>query len=112
MDLEDPVNEQWTNRMREYSVQDVAALLMPHVVALAVPVIMASYVYDPSMSFLLYNALPSHLQNWSTFGLCAAEEFRFILDILVIAAPVHQLHVISYDLVSDRLRRLIQKIDK
>ena len=105
------MNEHRTSRLREYSVQDVAALWLPHMIALAVPAIMASYVYDPSMSFLLYNALPSHLQNWSTFGLCAAEEFRFILDILVIVAPVYQLHVISYDLVSDRLRRLIRKID-
>ena len=112
LDLEDQPKKHWTARMKEYSRQDLIAICEPYMVALAVPAISASYVYDPSMRLLLFTALPSHLQNWATFGLCLLEEVRFLLMFLIIGVPILQAQVITIDLVSSRLQILIRKMEK
>ena len=76
---------------------------------LAILVVGAAMVYDPSMKLLLYAALPTHLQNQTSFGLCLLEEIRFLVVITETATPVWQLQVISFDLVSNQLRPLMQK---
>ena len=64
------------------------------------------------MRLLLYAALPYHLQNWATFGLCLLEEIRFMLIFIATVTPVLQVQVISFDLVTNQLQLLMQSIKR
>ena len=78
-------------------MQDLIAIGLPYMGIMAILVICAALVYDPSMRLLLYTALPSRLQNWATFGLCLLEEIRFLVVFAAIGIPVLQLQVIIFN---------------
>ena len=65
--------KRWYERMLEYSFQELITVYVPHVVLVAVAVVGACYVYDPSLRLLLYSALPERHQSWLAFIICIAE---------------------------------------
>ena len=93
-------------------MQDLIALGSPYISVSSVAVISATYVYDPSMRLLLYSALPTNIQNWAIFGLLLVEEVRLMMINITAATLIFQMHVTSFDLVSNRLLVLTKKIEK
>ena len=84
-------------------MQDLIAVSIPYMTLLNVPIIGASFIYDPTMRSLLYSALPECLKNRLSFWICFAEEMRFLLIFAGIVAPTWQVQVIAFDLVNNRL---------
>ena len=106
------MQKQWKIRVWEYSMQDWIAVSLPYMVTMVIPLIVIACVYDPSMRLLVYSALPNCLQHWTTFGLFIIEEARLMLTIITIGIPIFQLWVISFDLVSHKLRLIVRRIQK
>ena len=112
MDQSDELEKHWIARLREYSLQDLIAKNLSYMNVFCAALIVATYVYDPSMRLLLYSALPSRLQNWATFGLCLLEEIRFVLICVATGGPMFLLHTISFELICTQLRLTMRKIEK
>ena len=80
-------------------------------VAFAVALILACFIYDPTMQLLLYSGLPTEHQNWLSFAVCFVEEMRFIFTFQGIAIPVFQVQVISFDLINQTLQLLLDSLE-
>ena len=72
--------------------------------------VLACFIYDPSMNLLLYSGLPGAYQNQVTFWICMVEETRFLMFYVGIDTSTWQLQVISYDLVSNNLEEILEKL--
>ena len=94
----------------EYTKQDLIAVSLPYMVLFGLPIIAASFVYDPTMRALLYSALPECWKNHLSFWICFGEEARFLLMFTAICVPTWQLQVISFDSVNSSLDMLQQGI--
>ena len=94
------------------SLQDLIAIQLPYTTLAAESVIVICYVYDPTMSFLLYSSLPEKFQNWFTLGICTLEEARLLVTLAGICVPVWQLQVIAFDLVNNGLEQMEQYLLK
>ena len=74
---------------------------------LAVFIIVACMVYDPTMKMLLYAALPEKYQNWLSFGVCILEEIRFLFIITGLAVPTLQRQIVAFQDVHKALQALV-----
>ena len=101
------VRQPWRKRLVECSLQDLIAIYMPPMVLCAEGFIGACYIYDPTLSLLLYSALPAKYQSWSTFMACFIEEIRLLLICAGVAVPGLQLQVISFDRVNTQLEAIM-----
>ena len=108
----DELERDWTVRIWEYSLRDLIAVCLPYTGIIALVAIIAAFVYDPSMRLLVYVALPSHLQNWATFGFCLLEEIRFAVICIATVVPILQIQVISFDIVTEKLRQMVQNMER
>lgn len=100
-------NKQWFKRLLKCSLQDLIVIYVPYMVVLAAVLILACYVYDPTLRLLLYSALPECHQTWLAFVICYMEEMRFMLMLFGIVTPVWQLQVLSLDLINKYLELII-----
>ena len=64
-------------------------------------------MYDPSMTLLLYSALPASWKNWFFFGVCFVEEMRLFLFAVGVALPAWQIQLVAFEDVNSRLEALI-----
>ena len=85
---------------------------MHYIVLVAVGMMGACFVYDPTMKLLLYSALPDNQKNWHSFLLCFVEEMRFIFIYKGLAIPAWQLQVIAFDLINKNLELLLESLEK
>ena len=90
-------------------MQDLLAVSLPYMALLTLPVIGASFIYDPTMTAVLYSALPKCYKNRLTFWICFVEEMRFLLMLAAISVPTWQLQVIAFDLVNMKLDLLADR---
>ena len=88
-------------------LEDLMAIYLPHVIIASFALILLTFVYDPSITFLLYSALPRRYQFWLTFCACLMEEFRFVLFIIGIIVPIWQLQVMAFEDINRKLKELI-----
>ena len=79
-------------------------------VILAECAVLACYIYDPSMAFLMYSGLPVTLQNPVTFCICMVEEARYLLICAGIGIPAWQMQVIEFDLVNYNMEEIIERL--
>ena len=108
--LKDSDEKGRTDGLMGRSLQDLIAIGMPYMLMMSVPIICASFVYDPTMRVLLYAMLP---ENWKTgpwFWACFAEELHFVVTFITITGPAWQLQVISFELVNVILHLCCRKV--
>lgn len=79
---------------------------------LAVLVISASMVYDPTMKLLLYAMMPESYQTWPYFWACLTGELHFLVMFAAIATPTWQLQVISFELLNGNLQTILSQAQK
>ena len=79
-------------------------------VLLAIAMIGACFIYEPTMQLLLYSALPDRQKNWFWMVLCLVEEMRFLLIFEGLVVPTWQLQVIAFDLIRNKLTLLAQSL--
>ena len=96
--------------MKEKSLQDLIAIVLPYMALLAALTIGACYALDPTMKLLLYSALPAQYQNWLSFAICLVEEVRILGIFAGTVTPVWQSQIIAFDLVSDNLECLTESM--
>ena len=99
-------------RLYERSLQDLIAIYLPLMVIIGESSILACFIYDPSMSLLLYSGLPATYQNSLTFWTCMVEEARYLTVFSGIAITALQLQVIAFDLVTKNVEETIEKLIK
>ena len=88
--------QHWYKRLLEYTLQDLIAAYMPHMVLCGVVGIATCYAYDPDLRLLLYSALPKRYQTWLIFLICYVEEIRLLLILSAVIVPILQLQVITF----------------
>ena len=74
---------------------------------LAVAIVFACTIYDPTMKLLLYAALPEKYQTWLSFSVCLLEEIRFMSILVGLAIPTLQIQIIAFEDVEKALQALI-----
>ena len=87
----------------EYTLQDLLALYLPYAIYPAVLLIGAAVIYDPAIPMLIYTILPESMKTWPWFWLCFIEEVRFVTFFDVLAVPLWQIQIISFDLINVNL---------
>ena len=87
-------------------MQDLITVSLPYIVYVTLPLIGASFIYDPTMRLLLYSALPDCWKTRLSFWICFAEDSRLMLMLTGITVPTWQLQAIAFDLVNNRLDML------
>ena len=105
-------DENRKNKLWERSLQDLIAIYVPYMIMAGVVTILACFTYDPTMKYLLYNALPETRKNWITFWICMLEEIRVLLVDSGLVISVFQVQVIAFDLVksdAEDMRKFIMK---
>ena len=104
------VNEEtnWIRRLKQCSLQDLIALLLPYLFACGTLAMVSLYVYDPTIKLLVYASLPQTYQNWFTLGICLLQELQVGLVCLGILGTTWQLQVTSFDLISGQLHVMLR----
>ena len=103
-------NKRWINLVTGHTLQDVLAICLPYMVFLAVIVVTASFAYDPTMKLLLCAMIPEESwKTWPWFWACFPWELHFVAMSGVIAAPVWQLQVISFELINVNLQTIVME---
>ena len=102
--------KQGLGRLMECSLQELIAILIPYMIALAAVVIAACILYDPTMKMLLYSSVPHSYKNWFSFGICFVEETRLLLMCVGINVPVFQLQLIAFELINSRLEEILHSV--
>ena len=95
-------NPKWTR----LSLQDLIALYAPELILGGIIAVIAAMMYNPTMKMLLYGALPDSKRTPMWFIICFGEEFRHLLSLATIMVPVLQIHVITFDILDDTLRKI------
>ena len=95
----------------ERPLQDLAAIFLPYMTPLAAIAVGICILYDPTMTMLLYRALPGRYQNLFTFWVCFLEEIRFMSIFIGIAIPVWQCQVIAFDLMNNKLQNTVRAME-
>ena len=97
----------WLRCRRGGSLQDLIAIWFPHMSILAVFIIVACMVYDPTMKMLLYTALPEKYKNRLSFGICILAELRFLIIITGLAVPTLQRQIVAFQDLDQALQALV-----
>ena len=99
-------------RLRTCTLQDLVAIYLPYMLGLTTVVVVACFLYDPDMKFLLYSAIRSKSDHswwdWIIFVICSIEEARFIMFVMGIVLPMLQLQIISFDSINDIIQNLME----
>ena len=90
----------------EHSVQDLIGIGLPYLCLPLVPMMSASFVYDPTMKLLLYATVPEGLKTWPWFYACLTLEAYFVVMFCAIALPAWQVQVIAFELVNHKLQAI------
>ena len=90
-----------------YSLQDLIALFLPHMAGTAGLLILVAFVYDPTMTLLLYSVLPESCKTWPWFLACLMEEARLITVIVAVGIPMLQVQVVAFDLANATLEAAV-----
>ena len=72
--------------------------------------ILLVFIYEPSISFLLYSALPAEYKSWWAFLACMMEEVRFVMFIIGIIVPIWQLQVMAFEDINCNLKEMIRSL--
>ena len=88
-------------------LEDLIAIFLPHVIVASFAFILLIFVYEPSISFLLYSAVSTKYKSWFTFATCMMEEVRFVMFIIGIIVPIWQLQVVAFEDISCNLKDMI-----
>ena len=102
--------KQGLRRLMECSLQDLIAILIPYMIALAAVVVAACILYDPTMMMLLYSAVPQSYKNWFSCGICFVEETRLLLIFVGINVPTFQLQMIAFELLNCTLEEILHSV--
>ena len=93
----------WYKRLLEYSPQDLMAVYLPYMILCSLAFVGACYIYDPTLSMLLYSALPERYQNWLIFIICFAAEMHFVVIIAGMGVKVLELQINTFDEITTQL---------
>lgn len=104
--------KRWIQVFLEHTLQDLIAKFLPYMSFLVMFAIIASYVYDPTMKFLIYAMMPESYKTWLWFLVCLTGELHHITMLIAIAIPPWQLQVISFELLNTSLQTLVSRTVK
>ena len=82
-------------------------MFLPYMASVGMLVVIAAYIYDPTMKLLLYAALPDGYKTSPLFWLCLAGELHFLLTFIALAVPAWQLQVISVEILNTSLQTTV-----
>ena len=94
-------------QLRQYSLQDLLAIFIPHMLVACVVLMLTVCMYDSTMKFLVYSILPESKKTWLWFVICSLEEVRFFMFWFVVSAPVFQIQLVSFENLKSALQTLI-----
>ena len=106
-DTETGLTEDGISQRSSPTLQEHLALWIPHIILSTIVLVLACFLYDPTLKLLLYSAIPERYQNWLSFGICYLEEARFILIQAGLEIPVCQLQLTTFEDINMNLTPLI-----
>ena len=89
------------------SLQDLIAIALPYMIIPLIPIVSASFVYDPTMRLLLYAVLPKNRKFCPWFWACFVGEIHFLVMFAAVATPAWQLQVMSFELINKNLQNIV-----
>ena len=110
--LDEQDGKRWIQKLMEHSLQDVIGVGLPYLVLPLVPIICASFVYDPTMKFLLFAMVPESWNTWPSFCIWLIVEAYLLFMLPVIALPAWQVQVIAFELVNHNLKAIFAATTK
>ena len=108
--LAESARENGQRHLWERSLQDLLGILMPVLIPLSTLIVLACILYDPTMKFVLYAALPRKFQNWLSFIICSMEETRFLYMFAAITIPMWQVQLVAFAMINSRLEKIVDAV--
>ena len=102
----------WSCRLKEYTVQDIFAMSLPYTFLLSILTVMLTLIFNPSIKYMLYAAIPLEHQTIITFGILLFEELRMLIAGVSMMIPILTAQVLSFDLVRNKLQQLIDSMQR